>query len=190
MGVPFSQEDFARTFGMTSREILSQHWPAKLTPAQVEQADRQKEATYRQIVRQAFPEMPGAHDLVRRLHEAGFRLAIASSGPQANIDAGLDGLGQRELFSALACGQDVPHGKPDPAVFLLAAERLGISPSHCAVIEDAPAGIAAANRAGMTAIAITGTASRAELAGAKLIVDKLAELSPEAIAALIASRCE
>jgi beta-phosphoglucomutase len=181
----FTEDDFARTFGMTSREILAHHWPAKLTPEQIAGHDARKEELYRQIIRANFPEMPGARALVHRLHEAGFRLAVGTSGPAANIEASLEGLGHRELFGALVSGQDVPRGKPDPAIFLLAAERLGVPPQRCAVIEDAPAGVEAANRAGMAAIAVLGTASGEQLAAARLIVERLDELSPQRIAELI-----
>jgi beta-phosphoglucomutase-like phosphatase (HAD superfamily) len=73
-------------------------------------------------------------------------------------------------------------------VFLKAAERLDVPPSHCAVVEDAAHGITAAKRAGMAAIAITGTLERQELGAADAIVDSLRQLSPQRIAALIASR--
>ena len=71
-------------------------------------------------------------------------------------------------------------------MFLLAAERLGVPPARCAVIEDAPQGVEAANRAGMTSIGLTGTTTREKLAHARLVVDHLSELSPERIASLIA----
>ena len=67
---------------------------------------------------------------------------------------------------------DVVHGKPDPEPFLLAAERLGFSPDRCLVVEDAPAGIAAARAAGCAVIALTGTTAEEELT-ADLVVDGL-----------------
>lgn len=184
-GVEFGEQDFARTFGMTSREILSHHWPAELSDEQVRQYDHRKEELYRQIIREDFPEMPGAGALVEQLHAAGLRLAIASSGPPENIATVLEVFGHRDCFGALVSGRDVKRGKPDPGVFLLAGERLGVPPERCAVVEDAPAGVEAAVRAGMTPIAITGTADRQKLAKAARIVDSLEELSPDAVLALI-----
>lgn len=189
MGIAdFTEEQFARTFGKTSREILRKHWPIELSDEQIRRADDHKEELYRKLIREDFREIPGARELVRALHAAGFRLAVGSSGPKANVDAGLDGLGHREYFDALVSGQDVTHGKPDPEIFLVAGRRLGVAAGRCAVIEDAPAGIEAARRAGMTPVAITGTAAREDLAaaGAKSVVDSLTELTPQRIAELIA----
>ncbi len=75
-----------------------------------------------------------------------------------------------------------------PQVFLLASERLGVPPARCAVVEDAPQGVEAANRAGMASIGLTGTTTREVLAHAQLVVDRLSDLSPERIAQLIVNR--
>lgn len=185
-GLEYAERQFAATFGRTSREILAENWPVSLTDEQIAVADACKEELYRQIIRADFPEMPGAADLLRSLHAAGFALAIGSSGPRANIDVVVERLGAHGLFGAVVCGQDVHRGKPDPEVFQLAAAKLGAPPHRCVVVEDAPAGVEAANRARMTAIAITGTATRAQLAAAAWVVDTLAEITPQAIDALAA----
>ena len=91
-----------------------------------------------------------------------------------------------DIFAAAVTARDVTHGKPHPEVFLQAASKLNADPINCAVVEDAPAGIQAARRAGMTAIGLTGTAPREELsAEAHLVVDSLDELTPEIIGSLI-----
>jgi beta-phosphoglucomutase-like phosphatase (HAD superfamily) len=85
---------------------------------------------------------------------------------------------------------DVTRGKPDPQVFLLAAERLGVVPSRCVVIEDAQPGIAAAQAAGMAAVGLVSTGrTRKELAAADLVVDSLADISPQVLGALINRHC-
>ena len=129
--------------------------------------------------------MPGAGRLMRELHAAGFALAIGSSGPPENVEVVARRLSQGRLLGATVHGLEVPRGKPDPAIFLLAASRLHVPPARCVVVEDAPAGIAAARAAGMAVVAVTGTAPREKLTGADLIVDSLTELSASAIAALI-----
>ncbi|KPK84442.1 MAG: hypothetical protein AMJ81_05560 [Phycisphaerae bacterium SM23_33] len=181
----FTEQDFATTFGRTSRDIIAHFWGEGLPDKRIAEMDLRKEALYRDLIRRDFPAMDGARELIRALYEAGFRLAVGSSGPPENIQATMEGLDMGECFSATVTGQDVTRGKPDPQVFLIAAERLGLPPHRCAVVEDAPAGVEAANRAGMASVALTGTASREKLAHADLAVDSLLELSPEAIAALI-----
>ena len=76
----------------------------------------------------------------------------------------------------LICADDIARGKPDPEGYLTAAQRLGVAPLECVVIEDAPAGLAAARAAGMRAIGIGGTYSAAALSGADFVVEKLSAL--------------
>jgi beta-phosphoglucomutase len=133
--------------------------------------------------------MDGAEELLRTLHRAGFALAVGSSGPRDNVTLALDRLGTGSLFRVVVTGADVTRGKPDPQVFTLAAERLGIAPNHCAVIEDSPYGVAAANAAGMTSIGLlSNPRANAPLEAAHARVRFLRELSPEMIAALIETK--
>jgi beta-phosphoglucomutase-like phosphatase (HAD superfamily) len=126
--------------------------------------------------------------LIASLSRDGFALALGSSGPPENAELVLEKLGVRHLFGAVVTGRDVCKGKPDPEVFLVAASRLGVSPNVCAVVEDAPAGIAAANTCGMASIGLASTGrTHQALASARLVVDSLQELSPPLIQQLIAS---
>ena len=133
--------------------------------------------------------MPGAGDLIEALSRDGARLALGSSGPPENVALLLEHLPEARHLHAVVTGRDVRHGKPDPEVFLKAAGKLGLPPAACAVVEDSPAGLEAARRAGMTAIALVGTASPAVLeAQADWVTDALAKLDPARIRRLIARR--
>jgi len=189
-GLHFTEAQFASTFGRTSREIIAHFWGKdRLDDAQIAELDRQKEADFRRIIETDFPAMPGIRELLPALHEAGFKLAVGSSGPPENVRLVLDKLGANELFEAIVTGDDVRRGKPDPQVFLIAAERLGIVPARCAVIEDAPAGVAAANAAGMTSIGLVSTGRTPDdLAAAHAVVRSLTEISPAMMRSLIQQR--
>ncbi|MEW6272954.1 MAG: HAD family phosphatase [Thermodesulfobacteriota bacterium] len=186
-GLELSEDDFARTFGRTSREVIRELFRGEVDDAQVREIDARKEALYRDVVARDFPAMDGAVELVDALHAAGFLLAVGSSAPPPNVELTLERLGRRAAFAVAVTGRDVTRGKPDPQVFEIAAERLGIEPARCAVIEDAALGIAAASAAGMTPVALVGTAREEQLreAGAALVVRSLRELGPEAIARAI-----
>ena len=133
--------------------------------------------------------MPGGPALLASLRGAGWRLAVGSSAPPANVAASIEGLDADELFEASITGDDVRHGKPDPEVFLLAASRLGVPCDRCVVFEDAPAGIEAARRAGMACVGLASKGrTREELAAADLVVDALEALSPELIEGLLGSK--
>ena len=189
-GLHFTEAEFAPTFGRTSREIIATFWgDERFDDRQIAELDERKEAAFRKIIETDFPAMPGAVELLHDLRAAGFALAVGSSGPPENVAMVLERLDARTLFDAVVTGGDVTRGKPDPEVFLLAAERLGVAPGRCAVVEDAPAGIEAAGAAGMTSIGLTSTGRTAEsLAAADRIVGSLDELSAEVLRELIARR--
>jgi beta-phosphoglucomutase len=188
-GVQITEEQFASTFGQTNRQIIPRFWGVS-----GQEADRwgdRKEQYYRELLQTDFPEMDGAGDLIAALAAAGFRLAVGSSGPPENVEVVMRCLPNARLFTATVSGAEVQHGKPDPEVFLLAARKLGVRPSCCAVIEDSLSGLDAARRAGMTAIAITGTTPREKLeAAADLVVDSLRRLSPGRIKSLILDKAK
>jgi beta-phosphoglucomutase len=188
IGVQFTDEQFRRTFGRTNRDIFNELYPGQMNDEEARRLGDRKEELYRKIVSETFKPLPGAVALIDALRTAGFKLAVGSSGPPENIALTLEKLGRAERFDATVTGRDVQRGKPDPQVFLLAAERLDVRPERCAVIEDAPQGIEAANRAGMTSIAVTGTATRDKLSHARLVVDSLEQLTPSKITTLIDER--
>ena len=181
-GLSLTDADFARTFGRTSRDLISMLWPGRYNVQEALDFDLEKEAAYRRLLEKDFPEMDGASELIGSLQVHGFRLAIGSSGPPENVDVVQRCIPNGRYFTATVNGTEVNRGKPDPQVFLLAAEKLGVPPARCAVVEDAPVGVEAARRAGMTSIGLLGTAPRAALEKhAHLVVGSLRDLSPQLI---------
>ena len=191
-GVPITAEQFERHFGRRNEQMLREIWleagRGELTDADIARLDHEKEAIYRELVAGTFPVMDGGPELLRSLRDAGWKLAVGSSAPPENVAVAIDGIGAHDLFHATVSGRDVRLGKPEPECFLLAAERLGIPPSRCVVIEDAPAGITAALRAGMRCVAITSKGHHPERQrDAHVLVRSLRELSPASLAALLAT---
>jgi beta-phosphoglucomutase-like phosphatase (HAD superfamily) len=181
-GVEMSDVDFARTFGRTSVDIIGLLWPGKFNDAEARQFDCDKEAACRRLFAEKFPEMDGAGELIGALHESGFRIGIGSSSSPENVDLVRRLLGNGRFVTASVNGSDVTRGKPDPQVFLKAAEKMKIVPGRCAVVEDAMAGVEAARRAGMAAIGLVGTTPAEKLAAqAHLVVDSLRKLTPAII---------
>ena len=188
VGIDFSEQQFRATFGRRSQDILQQLLGDAATDQHIAALDERKESLYRSLIRADFPHIPGAVELIHALDAEGVAMGLGSSGPPENIALTVECLGCAERFGAVVTRRDVSRGKPDPQVFQVAADRLAVEPVRCAVVEDAPAGIEAANRAGMASIALTGTATRAELAAADLVVDQLADLDAEVIKGLIDGR--
>lgn len=186
-GIALTERDFAATFGRTSRDILVSLFNV---PADDREAlrtlDDRKEALYREIVAGSFPAMPGARELIRSLAAHDWRIAAGSSGPPENAMLCLEALNVYGAFNAVITGRDVTRGKPDPQVFQLAAERLSAPPARCVVIEDAPAGIEAARRAGMRCVGFASTGRTPdELRDADCVIDALEALTPARLLSLL-----
>ncbi len=159
---------------------------ARLAPLYAERKQRRVEQL---IEAGSFTAFPDALRFIRALRARGLRLALASSSKNAarmmrrvRLDAGES---LPALFDADLSGRDVPHGKPAPDLFLLAAAELGLPPERCLVVEDAPAGIAAAKAGRMSALGIARHADAALLrdAGADLVVTSLDDVPVDALAA-------
>ncbi|MHC4510970.1 MAG: HAD family hydrolase, partial [Planctomycetota bacterium] len=118
----------------------------ELTDEQVEEATRVRQEYFLKILsEEPLPPFPGVLELMEKaIKREGFRVAIATSGTLEKSRAVLDATGVPYQKMAYINGNDVKNKKPDPELFLLAAERIGIEPANCAVIEDAPNGIQAA----------------------------------------------
>ncbi|MEZ4769390.1 MAG: HAD-IA family hydrolase [Caldilineales bacterium] len=183
-GIPFSPEKFQRTFGMTNEGVLAVFTDGQADPALVEAVAERKEALFRDLLRGNVNALPGVMDWLTRLHDAGAAQALASSAPPANIDLMLDELTLRPYFAAVVSGTGLPS-KPDPAVFLRAAERIGVAPSQCVVMEDALAGVGAAKNAGMRCIAVATTNPAEALRAADIVVERLDQLDAESFQRLL-----
>jgi beta-phosphoglucomutase family hydrolase len=177
-GKTLPENHFKRGFGMKNEVIIAEvlHWTA--VPVEVRILSLRKEAIYRDVVReQGISALPGVEPWLRTLRDEGIPCIIASSTHRENITTTLAVLGLGEFFAAIVSGEDVQRGKPDPEVFLAAAQRLGVEPGDAVVFEDALVGIAAAEAAGMRVAAVATTEPKEKLAHADWIVDRLDELS-------------
>jgi beta-phosphoglucomutase len=181
-GVALTHQQFLETFGLRNDAIVPQWIPAA-TPERIAQIADIKEQFYRRLVREGGLEpLPGARLWTERLAQQGWRQAIASSAPRENVDVVLAVIGLAPYFQAIVSAEDVKLGKPDPQVFLTAAARLGSTPAKSIVVEDAPAGIEAARRAGMPSI---GVRRNGPPLPADLAVSSLADLPPDAFQRLV-----
>jgi beta-phosphoglucomutase len=185
IGTPFTRALFDRTFGMHNNQIIPLWLGATVSEDEVRRHGLRKEELYRAVARDVLRPLPGAVELVTALDDNGFALAVASSGPRANVALILDILGLATRFDFLSTGDEVTHGKPHPEVFLKAIQGLGRQPTECVVIEDAPQGVQAARAAGTAVVAVTSSRPRADLADADLVVDSLTELDPNRLTRII-----
>jgi len=203
-GIRLSDGDyFTRYLGLPDRDIARDALRRAGTEAAglddaVDHLLARKAFAYRELVRRDLPEAPGAAAFVLAAAER-WPIAVASGAIRVEVEDGLYRLGIRDAVSVVVTIEDVRRGKPDPEILLTAREALirivrsvGLTQALDAdepaasflVIEDSPAGLAAARAAWMPAIGVTTSRPAAELKPADLVVSDLASLTLEAIAAL------
>ncbi len=188
-GFSIDREKFGKHFGQTCdsfvKTICDDHG-TELDEDEIERWLAVKDNYYRENFKDSFKEDVAVTNLINNLNENGFRTGVGSSAPRENIQDLVELMPSGELLKKFISGNDVKEGKPNPEVFLLAAEKLGVLAKKCAVIEDSIHGLNAARKANMVAIGITGTHDRATLAKhADLVIDSLNEVDAEKIAKLI-----
>jgi beta-phosphoglucomutase len=154
---------FASTAGRTNNEILSGMLPGRAAAEYKDWAD-EKEALYRAQAGKSLVLVAGARDYLVKARGLGFSLAICTAATPENMALAFRMFELDRLVDTVTSPSDGLRGKPHPDIFLEAARRLEISPEHCVVFEDAPLGVEAARRAGMTAVALTTTLPAAAFA--------------------------
>ena len=161
LGIPFGQEVNDRLRGvsrMESLEIILEKSAKRYSPDEKRDLAERKNACYQELLQGLSPTdvLPGVIDIIDVLKDRQVKIAIGSSS--RNARAILRAVGLEDKFNVITDGNDIPRSKPDPAVFTIAAMRLGISPEECLVVEDADAGVEAGSAAGMTVLAVGAAA--------------------------------
>jgi HAD superfamily hydrolase (TIGR01509 family) len=152
-------------------------------PEPPEEISREVVERMAKLYREHLPVIPGAREAVERL-AARWPLGLASSSNRELIDLALELLGVQQLFKATVSSEEVARGKPAPDVYLEAARRLGVAPTHAAAIEDSENGIRAAKGAGMRVIAIPNQQfppAEDALTQADVLLRSLDELTPKVV---------
>jgi beta-phosphoglucomutase len=161
LGIPFGRELNDRLRGvsrMESLEIILEKSARRYSLEERREMAERKNTHYRELLKGLSPAdiLPGVINVIKALKDRQVKIAIGSSSKNAR--AILRAVGLEDKFNVITDGNDIPRSKPDPAVFTIAAMRLGISPEECLVVEDADAGVEAGSAAGMTVLAVGAAA--------------------------------
>jgi beta-phosphoglucomutase len=192
-------EYFTRYLGLPDRDIardaLRRRGGGPPPDDEVDHILSLKALAYRDLSRHDLPEVPGASELILRAAER-WPIAVASGAIRVEVEDGLYRLGVRDAVTGIVTIEDVSRGKPDPETFMTARAVLiriagaegaphalaaGEPSSSFLVIEDSPAGLAAARAAWMPAVGVATSRPRSDLKPADLVVDDLTELTMEVI---------
>ena len=186
LGIPFNREFNEKLKGVSrleSLELILNHGNRQndFTPEEKERLANKKNAHYMELIQQVTPEdvLPGILLFLEELREAKIKIAMASASKNAFTVT--QSLGIMEYFDHIVDAATVAKSKPDPEVFLKAAQAIEVAPEYCVGIEDAAAGVTAIKEAGMFAV---GIGDEKVLAEADVVYSTTEELSLEKIRSL------
>ena len=183
-----SVEDITSRFGNLNDEYFKFLYGKQLPKEESDRLGEEKEAIYREIYANDIQPAEGLIPLLKDLKKQGFRIGVATSANQNNLDFVLDKTQIRAFFDVLVDSSMVSKGKPDPEVFLKAAGLLNIPASRCLVFEDSVHGVDAACNANMKVIALTTTFKADKLKAATRIIKGFPEIGTETNIDIIKSK--
>lgn len=186
LGRSISDQDLEFVLDGHKREDILRYFLGDLSPAELAQYGLKKDGFFQEYAGE-LQLIQGVRDFLAALKQAGLPLAVASSASRSRAERILGQFDLMKYFAVVITGNDVVRGKPDPAVFQLACERMGGVPAHTLVVEDAVSGVQGARAAGMQClgVAANGRAQRLYEAGAGYVVPHFAGLQVQAIFELI-----
>ena len=179
------EEDYARFTGLAIApfmEWVRQHYGMPDSVAAL--TSRYSDLVSEELRRGGLEPLDGAAELIAAAHAEGWAVGLASQSSAEWVRATLEGCGLTDAFEVAVSGDDIERGKPEPDIFLLAAERLGVPPAACVAIEDSAAGVQSAAAAGMFVVQSRQASTAAPpQPGAHLVVDTLRQLDLAALGA-------
>lgn len=186
LGIELTWDLFVKTIGTSNDVTVETIFGKGVSPERSRELAHAKEERYRVEVRSNMVVIDGAADLIERLHQAGWPMALGTSAPLANVECVMEAFPAAALLPVKVNADMVSTGKPAPFLFLKAAELLGVKPADCVVVEDSLAGLESARRAGMASVGLTTTMTREQLAEkAAAVVDSLREITPEMLDSIL-----
>ncbi len=184
-GYTYSREGARYWFGGTNQDILEKVYKRKVDREEAREKGAIKEKLYRDLIAPELRPVPGIRNLLNNLREAGVSLAVATSAPGENVDFILDRLDLRSFFDHIVDADGVKRGKPDPEIYLKAADILKVHPQNCLVFEDAVHGIQAAREAGMQVVGLITTLEDQELQGTLFNIRDFTKIKAEKLIEII-----
>ena len=155
VGIELTDQMCHETLGLRADEVVA-HWYGKFpwTGVTLEEVEIRLVSSVQRLISAHGQPLKGVCTTLSVLSEAGFKLGLASSSPHVLIETVVGKLDVRDYFAVMCSAVDEDRGKPDPAVYLKAAEKLGVDPTNCIAFEDSVSGVRSAKSAGMSVIAV------------------------------------
>ena len=155
MGYPVTEALLMRTMGssMAAARVILLNALGQDFPYE-KMIGRWTELTFEDMAQNGIPQKPGVRELLGVLNERGIKAAVATSNNRSIVDRYMEQAGLTNSFDVVVCGDSIQKSKPDPDIYLLAAEKLGVAPVDCMGVEDSVNGVKAVRAAGMKSVMV------------------------------------
>jgi HAD superfamily hydrolase (TIGR01509 family) len=180
-----TDEEFAmHMFGKSNSYILSHFLQRVVEGDELLEMENEKESLFRKIYEPYIEPIEGFVDFITDLKNNNVKLGVATSAPLANLELIMSKVPVRVHLGSVMASENVKKHKPDPEVYLVSAQNLGLSPENCVVFEDSFSGVSAALNAGMRVVGVLSSHTKEELPPCNLYIENYREMSFQKIQAL------
>lgn len=185
-GLNPSDEEFKlHMFGKSNSYILRYFLGREVVGEEFKQMEEEKEGLFREIYKEHVKPVPGFLEFLADLKASGFKTAVATSAPRANLDLVMGALGFESSMESILASENVTKHKPDPEVYLKSAQNLGVDPERCLVFEDSFSGVSAGKNAGMKVVGVLTSHIVEELPPCDSYINNFTEISAEKVTELL-----
>jgi beta-phosphoglucomutase len=172
-----TEEDFAmHMYGKSNSYILKHFLRREIVGQEFNDLEFEKESLFREIYAENVKPIERYLTFLNELKSGGFKTAVATSAPRANLDLIMGKLGFESKMESLLASENVNQHKPNPEVYLKSAENLGVNPDKCIVFEDSFSGVMAGLNAGMQVVGVLSSHSKDELPPCSLYINDFREI--------------
>lgn len=186
--IPYTEKEFEEhMYGKHNSYIMTHFFKRTITGEELKQLEDEKESLFRKIYQQEVIPLPHYLPFLDDLKSAGFKTAVATSAPLANLKLIIDTLQIDNKMESLMASEDVVQHKPYPEVYLKSAEKLGVKPSECVVFEDSFSGVTAALNAEMKVVGVLSSHKKEELPPCAFYIRDYSEINAQRVKDLLTS---
>jgi HAD superfamily hydrolase (TIGR01509 family) len=184
--IPHSEDEFEEhMYGKHNGYIMTHFFKRPITGEELLKLEDEKEGMFREIYKDKVETIPHYLEFLSELKSRGFKTAVATSAPRANLDLIISALNISDKMDSMLSSEDVKFHKPNPEVYLKSAERVGVAPSDCIVFEDSFSGVTAALNAGMKVVGVLSTHTKQQLPPCDFYINDYSEVNVEKILELL-----
>ncbi|WP_269234449.1 HAD family hydrolase [Flavobacterium flavigenum] len=186
--IPYTQEEFEEhMYGKHNGYIMTHFFKRSVAGEELAKLEFEKEAMFREIYKDKVETIPHYLKFLKELKSHGFKTAVATSAPRANLDLIITALQIKDKMDSMLSSEDVKHHKPDPEVYLKSAALVDVSPADCVVFEDSFSGASAAINAGMKVVGVLSTHTKEQLPPCDFYINDYSEINVDKVLELLNS---